>query len=158
MYLLRAPADTVDRMTSWEELAELVPYYFEDRFDEAVSAGTMVRLADTLHLVDLLLTLGAGPIDGKTVLNPSAWTDDVQIGVARPELVKRTAALLNQAPIGEWLDRYGRRLAQEDSANGYERDFDTESAGQVRDDAERVVALYRSAAEHGDFLVLKMSA
>jgi hypothetical protein len=145
------------------ELRKLVPYWFDDRFQQERSARIVVGAEDTGALISELLRLGAG--DGPDA--EAAWLaidgaagfgDDDMVGILAPEQVAKAAEFLSRAQPAAWMQQFGPELAAAAREMGYHRPFDEEWAQTVVADTEELMELFRLAAASGEAVIVSMVA
>jgi hypothetical protein len=145
-----------------EELGNLMPYWFDDRFKQEKAAGITLAVEDTGELIRALLVLGAGdgpdagaatiPVEGAPGL------DEDMIGVLTPEQVEVAAAFLSQAPIETWVQQYRDRLASAMREWGFEHPLGDEWASTLVEDARNLAVLFEQAASHGEAMIVGVAA
>jgi hypothetical protein len=144
-----------------QELGELMPYWFDDRFKQEREAGVTLGVEDTGDLMHVLFMLGAGDgPDAEAAAVPvgsAPGLEDDMIGVLAPDQVQAAAAFLSRAPIGDWVMQYRDDLASQVRQWGFNRPFD-EWANTLVDDARALTGLFQRAAAAQEAVIVAVVA
>ena len=162
MFWRRVPVSALASMSP-AEIAELVPYWHDDRFGQERAAGLLVGVEDTHDLIHSLFTLGAGDGPDADAAALPVYGDPHReeelapmVYLLQPEQVRAAAEFLTDAPLAQWLEQHRTALAAEAAELGHP--FDDEWAARVLADAQALADLFRSAAEQDDAVVTEVSA
>ncbi len=152
-YWRRGDPDAVQGLDP-SELRELVPWYFDERFQQEVKARITVLAKDTGMLICILLRLGADndPDDYAAWLaveGADGVEDDEMIGVLKPEEVVVVAEFLSRADPAAWMQQFRPTLAIA-AQRSYEQPFDDQWAQAVVDDTKELTELFGLAAAAGE--------
>jgi hypothetical protein len=158
----RVPVETVGGTTP-KELAELVPYWFDEDFTGQRDARLVVGAEDTGALVEALIGMGAAGTTwepaARAFCSPLAdWDDYRMVGTVDTETVSLVADLLATAPVDTWAAQHRADLAEYVRELGYHRPFDDEWAEQVVVDIRELAELFRAAATAREAIILKIVA
>lgn len=145
-----------------QALRNLVPYWFDDRFDEEREAGIVLGVEDAGALIDALLGFGAanGP-DAEAaglIVEGAPGLDDEMVGVLTPEQVQAAAEFLSRVPVEDWAQRYRLKLADAARQLGYSRPFDDGWANHLVEGARELAVLFQRAADRGEAVIVVVSA
>jgi hypothetical protein len=158
----RVPGRALDGLRP-KEVSDLVPYWFDPGYPAERERGLVVGVENTGYLIGTLLDFGAvgtGHESAATVISglPDDWDDEWMVGTIRVRDVRRVAGFLLDAPFREWAVRHHAPLAAEAESLGFHGPFDDPWASQVVSGAERLGALFVSAAAHDQAVVARISA
>lgn len=146
-----------------KEIADLVPYWFDDDYDTQRDAGLVVGAEDTGALICALLGLGSSGTSWDQaarwlVSEPVDWDDDWMTGTIDADAVHLVAGFLAEAPVETWAREHHTALVAYAAELGYQRPFDEEWAEQVVAEVHELRALFGAAATAGEAVVLKIVA
>ena len=158
----RVPADVIAGCGP-KELADLVPYFSDDRYKVERDNGTLVAGVDTGALIDVLLWAGASSAAEKAAVRtfargPADWDEDYMVGTLGPDVVRQVSAFLSDAPLEQWMAEHRTALVDGAAKLGYHRPFDDAWAGQLLEDAQDLAALFRIAAPADETIIVMMVA
>ncbi|MEV5764980.1 DUF1877 family protein [Micromonospora sp. NPDC052213] len=145
------------------ELRTLVPYWYDDRFQQETTARITVGAEDTGALIGELLRLGAG--DGPDAYGAWLAVDgadglggDHMVGVLTPEEVAKATEFLSRAEPAALMQQLRPKLAVAAREMGYKRAFDDEWAQTVVADTQDLTELFRLAGAAGEAVIVAMVA
>lgn len=158
----RVPGETIGGATP-KDLADLVPYWFDDNFARQHEARLLVGAEDTGALIEALLGLGATGTDWEAAArafsgSPANWDDSWMVGTLNTDMVGLVAEFLTAVPVDTWAARHRTDLADYAAKLGYHRPFDDDWAKQVVSDTRELTGLFQAAATARETIILKIVA
>lgn len=158
----RVPGETIGGATP-KDLADLVPYWFDDNFARQHEARLLVGAEDTGALIEALLGLGATGTAWEAAArafsgSPANWDDSWMVGTLNTDMVGLVAEFLTAVPVDTWAARHRTDLADYAAKLGYHRPFDDDWAKQVLSDIRELTGLFQAAATARETIILKIVA